>query len=202
MALSRLNRTIRTAQRIGIGVLLSALAASVSARRGDAGASAAPSQDATATTGGCSRRIANHRLDFWLGDWIVHAEGSLDGTSHIVSILGGCAVQEEWTDITGYQGRSWFYVDPLTGRMKQVRLTSHAEQTGGTQEKVELPGVDPRSVRFQGILVADSGTRMIERTTLTVERDETVRQVTEISKDDGRTWAVTYDAVYRRGNSP
>ena len=196
-----MNPTQRTAHGIAIGVLLGALAASSFARRGDYSAAGATRPQDAAATGGCAGRSANHRLDFWLGDWLAYAGGALDGTSHIASILGGCVIQEEWTDIAGYQGRSWFYVDPSTGRLKQVWLTSHAEQLGGTLEKAELPGSVPGSVRFQGTLTEDSGKRMLDRTTLTLQPDATVRQVIEISKDDGRTWTVKYDAVYRHGRA-
>ncbi len=139
----------------------------------------------TLGTGGCATRTANHRLDFWLGDWIVYVGSGLDGTNHIVSILGGCAVEENWTDITGYQGRSWFYVDPSTGLLKQLWLSSHAEQPGGTLEKVELPGTNPGSVRFQGVRISDSGQKIMDRTTLTLEADGTVHEVMDTSK--GRT---------------
>ncbi len=178
---------IRIARRIGLGVLLSAVAA--------AGAGSARPPEAA---GGCSGRVANHRLDFWLGDWEVYAGGAFDGTNHITSILGGCAVQEEWTDSTGFQGRGWFYVDPVTARLKQVWLTSRAEQVGGTKEKTELPGGGPHTVQFQGILIGQSGGEMIDRTTLTLQLDGTVRQVIEISKDGERTWTTGYDAIYRR----
>ena len=189
-------------QKIGIGAFLSALAASGIARRGDdAGNGVALRQQAPAVVGGCAGRAANHRLDFWLGDWRVYAAGTFDGTSRIVSILGGCAVQEEWNDISGYQGRSWFYVDPATGRLKQVWLTSRADQVGGTLEKAELPGGAAGSVRFQGTLRDHSGKRALNRTTLSLQGNETVRQVIEISRDDGRTWAVQYDAIYRRGHA-
>ena len=189
---------IRATQRFGVGVLLSAVAASGASRRdGIVAADAAPSQEMPAIAGSCAERPANHRLDFWLGDWIVYVAGSLDGSSHIVSILGGCAVQEEWTDITGFQGRSWFFVDPGTQRLKQVWLTSRAEQFGGTKEKAELPGGGPRTVRFQGELI-NFGKRIIDRTTLTQELDDTVHQTIETSKDGGRTWKVTYVAAYRR----
>jgi hypothetical protein len=192
-----MSRTLRT----GIGVLMIAVAATSFARRGDYSAAGGASLQEPASTGGCSSRSANHHLDFWLGDWLAYAGGVLDGSSHIVAILGGCAIQEEWTDITGYQGRSWFYVDPSTGRLKQIWLTSHAEQMGGTLEKAELPGSTAGSVRFQGALIEDSGKRALDRTTLTLLPDGTVRQVIEVSKDDGHTWSVKYDAIYRHGRA-
>jgi hypothetical protein len=199
MAAVHVHRGIRIIRRIGIGVLLSAAAVSGVARLGEnprAGRARPP--EAAAAASGCSGRVANHRLDFWLGDWNVYSGGTLDGTNHIASILDGCAVQEEWTDSMGYQGRSWFYVDPTTGRLKQVWLTSHAEQFGGTKEKTELPGGGPRTVQFQGVLIGNSGGQIVDRTTLTLEADGTVRQVIEISKDGERTWTIGYDAIYRR----
>ena len=194
-------RGLRCIGKLGIGVLLCAMAASGAALRcGHPTASAGhPSPPPAAS--GCSGRFANHRLDFWLGDWVVYAKGTIDGTSHIGAILGGCAIQEEWIDVTGEQGRSWFYVDPATGRLKQVWLTSRADELGGTKEKVELPGGGPRSVQFQGLLVANSGKQMEDRTTLTLQPDDTVRQMIELSTDGGRTWAAQYDAVYRRSRS-
>jgi hypothetical protein len=190
---------IRTTRGIVIGVLLSAVAAAGVARlEENSRAGTARPPEAARAAGGCSGRLANHRLDFWLGDWKVYAGGALDGTNHIVSILGGCAVQEEWTDSSGYQGRSWFYVDPATGRLKQVWLTSRAEQLGGTKEKTEVPGAEPRSVQFQGVLIGESGRPIVDRTTLTLQRDGSVRQVIEISNDGERTWTIGYDAIYRR----
>jgi hypothetical protein len=197
---SDMNQTRRTAHGIAIGVLFGALSASSFARRGDYSVAAGASPQESKSTGGCAGRSANHRLDFWIGDWLAYAGGALDGTSHIAAILGGCVIQEEWTDVTGYQGRSWFYVDPSTARLKQIWLTSRADEVGGTLEKAELPGGVPGSVRFQGKLAQDSGKQLLDRTTLTLQSDATVRQVIEISRDDGRTWSVKYDAVYRHGN--
>ena len=192
-----MNR-IRRIEKLGIGVLLSAMAASVAALRCDHAVTSALRLPPAPMAGGCTGRFANHRLDFWLGDWVVYAKGAVDGTSHIVAILDGCAVQEEWTDITGDQGRSWFYVDPGTGLLKQVWLTTRANELGGTKEKAEMPGGGPRTVQFQGVLGAKSGEQLADRTTLTLQPDDTVRQVIELSNDGGRTWNAQYDAVYRR----
>ena len=49
--------------------------------------------------------------------------------------------------------------------------------------------------------VAHTGKRLLDRTTLTLQPDATVRQVIEVSKDDGRSWSVKYDAIYRRGHA-
>lgn len=150
----------------------------------------------------CAARAANHRLDFWIGDWDVYAAGALDGTDHIATILNGCVVEESWHDATGYEGRSWFFVDPTTGRLKQVWVTTEAGEPGGTKEKAELPATADGSVRFQGTIRDPSGTAMLDRTTLSCRPDGTVRQVIERSRDGGRSWRVAYAGAYKRRARP
>ena len=61
-----------------------------------------------------------------------------------------------------------------------------------------MPGGGPRSVQFQGVLLANSRQQIADRTTLTLQPDDTLRQVIELSTDGGRTWTPRYDASYRR----
>ena len=44
------------------------------------------------------------------------------------------------------------------------------------------------------------GITIDDRTTLTREAPDRVRQLIEISKDGGRTWLAVFDAEYRRVN--
>ena len=146
----------------------------------------------------CALRPEYHRLDFWLGDWRVYVGTQRDGENHIVPILAGCAVEEDWLDPDGHRGMSWFYVDKPSGRLKQVWLTDQAQALGGVKEKSERADVAAGSVGFEGTLVAASGQRILDRTTLTPAADGTIRQVIELSRDEGKTWRIAYDAVYRR----
>ncbi len=147
-------------------------------------------------TSGCLSRPEYHRLDFWLGDWDVYAGGALDGKNHIVAILQGCAIEENWSDASGFEGKSWFYLDPHSRRFKQVWLTDHADQPGGTKEKSEVPSATA-GIHFRGVLNANNGVRLFDRTTLTPLPNGRVHQLIEISRD-GETWKVAYDAEYRR----
>jgi hypothetical protein len=71
-------------------------------------------------------------LDFWLGDWEVFlAEGPKDGDNRIEKMLGGFAVQENWTERDGHEGKSWFYYCGPEKRWKQVWVTD----TGGGEGK-------------------------------------------------------------------
>src|SRR5215470_19618567 len=73
----------------------------------------------------CSDDPAYHKLDFWLGNWNVFnmQDGSKDGTNRIEKILNGCALVENWHDVTGGEGKSLFYYQRATKQWKQVWVT-------------------------------------------------------------------------------
>lgn len=144
----------------------------------------------------CKDEAAYHKLDFWLGHWEVfdlHG-GSKDGTDSVEKILKGCAIVEIWHDIEGYEGRSLFYYQRATKQWKQVWVTD----AGPMKEKRLIEELQDGGVRFQGEIPHQDGTSHLDRTTLTPLPRHRVHQVIEISSDQGKTWAVTFDAEYRR----
>jgi hypothetical protein len=136
-------------------------------------------------------------MDFWVGEWDVLVNDQVVGHNLIEKILDSCAVMEHWTDSGGGQGKSLFYHIPATGDWKQVWVTQNATVTGGVKEKtlVERPGEG--AVRFQGRIRQPDGTSYLDRTTLTPLPDGTVRQVIELSNDEGETWRSVWDSIYR-----
>ena len=137
---------------------------------------------------------AHHRLDFWLGEWdVVGPTGAPEGTNVISRAMGGCAIEERWTDAHGGSGRSLFFFDGAEARWKQVWVTSE----GGWKEKRERDGAPPGSVRFEGEVPRPAGGTARDRTTLTPLADGRVRQVIEQSIDGGATWA-RWEGVYVR----
>jgi hypothetical protein len=170
------------------------LAAGLVASSEPARAGAAPPP----TSSACADEPRLHALDFWLGDWDVFSGNDKDGTNRIRSILHGCAVEELWRDVQGGEGRSLFYFDRASNRWKQVWVTEQGLAIGGTKEKVEqVELTTPTSVRFEGSYPGRSGVTVLDRTTLTRNPDRSVRQLIEVSLDDGATWRATFDAVYR-----
>lgn len=141
---------------------------------------------------------AFHRLDFWLGDWVVVAGGRQVGTNRIVRILGGCALEEHWTSAGGGRGQSLFYYVPALDQWRQVWVTANATRVGGVKEKREVERPPEGGVRFQGEIPLAGGGSYLDRTTLTPLEGGRVRQVIEISRDDGATWQTTFDAIYAR----
>jgi len=131
-------------------------------------------------------------LDFWLGDWNVYADDRLDGTNHIEKILDGCAVVENWSDAGGSHGKSLFFYNRFTKAWKQVWIP----EGGPVKEKLRVADPAPGAVRFQGRVTVGPAATVLDRTTLTPLPDHRVRQVIEISRDEGKTWRVGFDAVY------
>lgn len=146
----------------------------------------------------CADVAAFSTLDFWLGEWDVLVDGLVAGSNRIEKILDGCAVMEHWTAAGGGEGKSLFYHVPATGEWKQVWVTGRATAPGGVKEKTIVPAPEPGAVRFQGRIDGAEGGSYLDRTTLTPRADGTVRQVIEVSVDEGETWRTVWDSVYRR----
>lgn len=143
-------------------------------------------------------------LDFWVGSWDVTLQpqpgstqklaGQKVGTNEIEKTLGGCAIIENWKDVYGSEGKSLFYYHPSAGVWKQVWVTD----LGRVKEKQVVEAPEPHSVRFQGEVRMPNGTQVLDRTTLTQLSDGRVRQHIEQSKDSGKTWESTFDAIYTK----
>lgn len=149
-----------------------------------------------AVNASCDQDPAYHKLDFWVGRWDVfnNGDGSQDGTNVIEKILLGCAIVENWHDVTGGEGKSLFYYQRATHQWKQVWVTD----AGPMKEKRMIEEFKDGAVRFQGEIPHMDGSSHLDRTTLTPLPGDKVRQVIETSSDGGKTWKVGYDAEYRR----
>jgi hypothetical protein len=141
-------------------------------------------------------------LDFWLGRWEVLTEHEIAGFDVVEAVLDGCAVTERWLDAQGHAGFSLFWFDRDADNWRQLWLTDRALDVAGTKEKVEVSGVTtPTRIRFEGHYPGRTGGAVIyDRTTLTLESPDRVRQLIEISTDGGQSWTAVFDGEYRRAN--
>ena len=146
----------------------------------------------------CERDSAYHKLDFWVGSWDVYDnhDGSKGGVDVVEKILDGCALVENWHELSpdGADGKSLFYYQKATQQWKQVWVTA----LGPMKEKKLVEEFKDAGVRFQGEIPHLKGGSHLDRTTLTPLSPDRVHQVIEISRDDGKTWEVVFDAEYRR----
>jgi len=69
---------------------------------------------------------------------------------------------------------------------------------GPIKEKKLVEELKRGGVRFQGEIPRPDGSVYLDRTTLTPLAGDRVQQVIEISRDEGKTWQLTFDAEYRR----
>jgi len=140
---------------------------------------------------------AQHRLDFWIGEWDVYGrDGTKLGENSIGLRDGAWVIDESWTGSGGDRGRSVNYYDPVEKVRKQVWVS------GGSV--LEMAGrFEDGAMRFKGVDKYRSGTTAEHRTTLTPLEEGRVRQFIEESTDGGETWNVKFDGVYvPRGESP
>jgi hypothetical protein len=132
------------------------------------------------------------QFDFWLGEWDVFgAKGTRAGRNSITRAHGGCVVLERWTSATGGTGSSFNIYTPSTKKWHQIWVDSV-----GTLLQLE-GGLVNGSMRLEGEGWTPQG-RMLNRITWTPRPDRTVRQLWEISTDQGQTWQASFDGSYRK----
>ena len=138
---------------------------------------------------------AMHRqFDFWLGEWdVTLASGKPAGRNRIVSIHGGCALQEEWRGSGGYTGSSLSIYDRERKRWHQTWVDN-----GGNLLSLD-GGYENGAMTLAGESV-DEGKRVLQRVRWTPQPDGRVRQLWESSANGGGDWSVVFDGWYARRN--
>lgn len=137
----------------------------------------------------------HHQFDFWIGEWHVHGpKGRLLGHSRVTSILGGCALREEWTSASGQTvGTSHNAYDPQTRQWHQAWVDN-----GPSQLRLVGGLVDRDMVLEQRAPGGAAGASDVQRITWTPLPDGRVRQHWQASKDGGATWTTSFDGTYSR----
>ena len=144
----------------------------------------------------CDTMPKARELDFWIGDWNVHAPGgALAGTNSIQKISNGCALLENWTANGGGSGKSLNFYNPGTGHWQQTWIGA----AGGPIEFREGVLTDS-TMRFL-VRSAGPGTAVTSRLSFTRIGPNRVRQHAEATTDNGATWTTTYDFQYLRQGS-
>ena len=137
---------------------------------------------------------ARRQFDFWLGAWEVFgADGAGPvGTSRVTSDLGGCVIEESWTDAGGGRGRSLNAYDPGRGTWHQFWMDAFGTNLrldGGLDSAGRMVLAGEHPAFFNGPLVIDR----IAWTPLAAGR---VRQFGDGSADSGATYTPFFDLRY------
>jgi hypothetical protein len=131
-------------------------------------------------------------FDFWIGEWEVRdADGTVAGHNRIEAILGGAALRESWTGVSGHVGTSLNAWDPDRGVWRQAwvdvngfwLLLEGELRDGAMVLEGDRPkrGDPTRTVRHRIVWSVVDGD------------PDRVRQHWEFSEDGGVTWATLFD---------
>ena len=133
------------------------------------------------------------QFNFWLGEWdAFNPQGRRMGSSTIQSIANGCGVLENWSGTLGETGKSINFYDSKAGKWFQYWIGTDG---GG----LRYSGIyRDNAMRYEGERVGPNGGKTITRLTFFNVDANTVRQLSEFSTDDGKTWATSYDLKYVR----
>ena len=145
----------------------------------------------------CDYKPENRQFDFWVGDWdvVTTSEDSPAGISHIERALGNCVIWENWTSRgnAGYAGKSYNIYNADLRRWEQFWVDNkggiihfYGGLTNGVMDLYtdEVPQPD--------------GTRLKRHLQFFNLGPDKVRQFSQGSTDEGKTWTAEYDLTYNR----
>jgi tetratricopeptide (TPR) repeat protein len=146
----------------------------------------------------CLARDEYNQFNFWVGKWdVINPAGQHAGDSEIDIMNNGCTVVENWYGSGNFQGKSFNYFDTTDNYWHQFWINQNAQKT--TYEgKLE----NGNMVFYSYDHVKDNNNPFLRRLTFFNLGPNKVRQYSERSTDDGKTWSVEYDFTYvRKTNS-
>ena len=135
----------------------------------------------------------HRQFDFWLGEWTAYSEdGEKQGTNNLRSIVGGCAMQENWSSAGGvFKGTSYNFYD----ENRKVWHQTWVDNSGG--RLLLEGGLKDGKMVLEGSQLSD-GSEVLDRITWTPLPDGRVRQHWQRSADEGENWQDVFDGYYQR----
>ncbi len=140
------------------------------------------------------------QFDFWVGEWDAFApNGKKAGDSKISVMLDSCIVLEEWTSVQPgaglrYVGKSFNTYNANTKQWQQTWVDNSAASIEFLMGKFSGSTMQFKTNPF----AFSKDTMAIRQLTFFNLEKNKVRQLGEISKDNGSTWVTEYDFEYRR----
>jgi hypothetical protein len=132
-------------------------------------------------------------FDFWLGEWDVKtADGRQAGTSRIERILGGCAIEENWSGAGGMKGRSVSHYEPEDGKWHQTWI-----DTGALILRIE-GGLRDGKMVLTGTLPDSTGSPVLQRIIWEKLPDGRVRQHWQSARRNQGPWEDVFLGFYRK----
>jgi hypothetical protein len=147
----------------------------------------------------CEKDPIYNQFDYWVGEWEVYdLKSNIAGNSKISKILDNCVVLEEWTSSGSQQGlifsgKSYNSYNAASKQWQQ----NWVDNKGGSNEY--LTGYFENDAMHFISRPFNLGKNIISIRKITFFnlKNTKVRQLGEISSDDGKTWTTEYDLEYR-----
>tara|TARA_R110001599_G_scaffold53322_4_gene148833 strand:+ start:3454 stop:3984 length:531 start_codon:yes stop_codon:yes gene_type:complete len=140
---------------------------------------------------------AHRAFDFWLGAWDVTDEaGNVAGENVVTAEEGGCLLVERWTAVSGGTGQSYNFLDPATGKWRQLWVSrgSVIDYSGGLTES--------GSMKLEGEITNQAGGVTAPFTgEWTLNADGSVTQHFEQYNAASDSWDDWFTGVYTRKDS-
>lgn len=140
------------------------------------------------------------QFDFWIGNWeAFNLKDKKAGDSKISLILDSCIILEEWSGLpqpTGfvYKGKSFNTYNVSTKQWQQNWVDNVGGSTNYSFGKFD----NGKIIFLTNPVQYSKDSIVISKLTFFNLGPDKVRQLGEISKDNGQTWSTQYDLEYRR----
>lgn len=137
-----------------------------------------------------------HQFDFWIGEWDVYKNGTdtLLGHNIIKPVAKACALLESWNSIDNQTiGSSINKYNFEKGKWQQMWVDN-----SGLTLLIEGEYRDGKMVLENAQPARDRIKSMNNRITWFNNKDGSVRQLWEYSIDEGKTWQVAFDGMYKK----
>jgi hypothetical protein len=148
----------------------------------------------------CNSDPVYRQFDFWIGEWEVFGiKGQKAGDSKIELILDSCIILENWKSASlfrgkYYSGKSFNRYNRATSQWQQIWVDNMGGSTDYSQGHFENNKMIFQTKPYP----FNKDTMAIQRLSFYNLSPDKVRQLGEISKDNGLTWTTQYDLEYRR----
>lgn len=144
----------------------------------------------------CSSPEAS-QFDFWIGDWKAEwtdSEGKTQtGFNKITKILGGCALEENFsTSDNSFIGKSYSVFNPT----KQIWQQTWVDNQGTYMDFTG--GMDSDKMILSRRVMNKMGKEVIQRMVFTDIKPNSFTWKWESSADEGKTWNLNWQILYSK----
>ncbi len=138
------------------------------------------------------------KFDFWVGEWDVFSQQNQKvGDSKIEKILKNAVILENWTGLNGYTGKSFNIYDMDKKKWNQYWVDQNSVPVyfEGNYDSLK------NAIVYFSYDHAKDESPFVRRLTFFNLGPDKVRQFSQRTTDDGKTWSTEYDLIYVRKNT-